>query len=73
MFILSVLSVNSKLSEYYYFRGIAFQTRDPEVREALLLKAQDILNRGYSDLQAQAKITTNFINHLNRGTLPQPD
>tara|TARA_B100001063_G_C16594938_1_gene467590 strand:- start:539 stop:736 length:198 start_codon:yes stop_codon:yes gene_type:complete len=65
--------VNSKLSEYYYLKGVALQSRDPEVREALLLKAQDILNSGYSDLKAQAKITTNFINHLNRGTLPQPD
>ena len=65
--------MDSKLSEYYYFKGIALQTQDPEVREALLLKAQDILNLGYSDLKAQAKITTNFINHLNRGTLPQPD
>ena len=65
--------MDSKLSDYYYFKGIALQTKDPEVREALLLKAQDILNLGYSDLKAQAKITTNFINHLNRGTLPQPD
>jgi hypothetical protein len=65
--------VDSKLSDYYYFKGIALRTKDPEVREALLLKAQDILNLGYSDLKAQAKITTNFINHLNRGTLPQPD
>ena len=56
-----------------YSKGIALQARNPEVREALLLKAQDILNSGYSDLKAQAKITTNFINHLNRGTLPQPD
>ena len=65
--------MNSKLSEYYYLKSIALQSRDPEVREALLLKAQDILNSGYSDLKAQAKITTKFINHLNRGTLPQPD
>ena len=61
--------MNTSLSKYYYYKALSQQVDNQQLKNSLILSANEFLNNEYLALKKQVTVTSKLIEHVNNRIL----